>query len=136
MGEGKKILIVDDDLYMRVFLSTALETSGYFPVSCKDGKEGMAKAGEIRPSLIILDIMMPNQGGVLMYRELRTDEVLKRIPVIMLSGLEKKVFRHSMTMLNAGSGVTLPDPDGYLEKPPKAEEFLGLVETLLREKGS
>ncbi|RJR42416.1 MAG: response regulator [Desulfobacteraceae bacterium] len=135
MSEGKKILIVDDDLYMRVFLSTALETSGYCPVSCKDGKEGMEKAGEVRPSLIVLDIMMPNQGGVLMYRELRTDEILKRIPVIMLSGVEEKVFRHSMNMLDAGSGLALPEPEGYLEKPPRAEEFLGLVQTLLSEKG-
>lgn len=131
VNEQKRILVVDDDPYMRVFLSTALETSGHTCISCKDGREGMQRARELLPSLIILDIMMPNEGGLLMYRGLKTEEALKRIPVVMLSGVEERAFLHSLKMLRTASQTGLPEPDGYLEKPPKAEELLEMVKVLL-----
>ncbi len=99
--KAKKILIVDDEIDMRVFLSTLLETNGYSPVATRDGKEGLTKAKEIEPDLIILDIMMPGEGGVHMYRQLKTDQILNKIPVIMLSAVARKTFSHYMKMLNA-----------------------------------
>jgi CheY-like chemotaxis protein len=75
--------------------------------------------------------MMPNEGGLSMYRGLKTDENLKRIPVVMLSGVEKGTFLHSLKMLHTGGQTALPEPEGYLEKPPKAEELLGMVNALL-----
>ena len=60
----KKILVVDDELDMRVFVSTLLETSGYKPYVATHGLEGIQMAKEIKPDLIIMDVMMPKQGGV------------------------------------------------------------------------
>ena len=82
----KTVLIVEDELDMRIFISTLLETSGYRPVMTKNGKEGLLKARDIGPDLIILDVMMPGEGGVQMYRQLKSDNALMDIPVIMLSG--------------------------------------------------
>ncbi|CAB1074598.1 response regulator [Olavius algarvensis Delta 1 endosymbiont] len=90
----KTVLIVEDELDMRIFISTLLETSGYRPVMTRNGKEGLVKAREISPDLIILDVMMPGEGGVQMYRRLKTDDNLMHIPVILLSGVAKNTFTH------------------------------------------
>ena len=52
------ILIVDDEMDMRIFMSTLFETSGYRPVAVRDGRQGLAKANALKPHLIILDVMM------------------------------------------------------------------------------
>ena len=128
------ILVVEDDLHMRIFITTVLETSGYNATATKDGQEGIRKVKEDRPDLIILDVMMPEEGGVSMYRQLKTDNQLKDIPVVMLSGVESKTFLHSLKMMSMGLRDPLPAPEAYVEKPPKAEELLNIVQKLLAAK--
>ncbi|MEE4112966.1 MAG: response regulator [Desulfobacteraceae bacterium] len=118
------ILIVDDAMDMRVFISALFKTNGYRTEACRDGSAGLAKAREITPDLIILDVMMPGTGGALMYQGLKTDRRLKHIPIIMLSAVEQRSFRHFLKMLNIKLGQPLPDPDAYLEKPPDAQQLL------------
>ena len=125
------ILVVEDDLHMRIFITTVLETNGYNATATKDGKEGIQKAREAPPDLIILDVMMPEEGGVSMYRQLKTDNKLKNIPVVMLSGVESETFAYSLKMMNIGLEDPLPEPEAYVEKPPKAEELLKIIERLL-----
>ena len=127
----KKVLIVEDELDMRIFISTLLETSGYRSIMTKDGREGFLKAREMAPDLIILDVMMPGEGGIKMYRQLKTDHALKNIPVIMLSGVGKKTFEHYLKMLNTRVEDTIPGPSAYLEKPPEAEDLIKLTERLI-----
>lgn len=128
---GKTVLAVDDELHMRLFLSVLLKTGGYRAVVSKNGRDGLARAREIRPDLIVLDVMMPGEGGVPMYANLRTDEDLKNIPVIMLSGVEGRTFSHSLKMMNLGPGHQLPEPEAYMEKPPEPAALLRLVESLI-----
>ena len=127
----KKILIVDDEMDMRIFLTALFETSGYEAIVTKDGRDGYRIAKEIKPDLIILDIMMPGEGGVHMYRHLKTDETLKEIPIIMLSAVEEKTFLHYIKMLRIRLNDTIPQPDAYVEKPPEPEELLKIAESLL-----
>ncbi|MCK5418870.1 MAG: response regulator [Desulfobacterales bacterium] len=127
----KTVLIVEDELDMRIFISTLLETSGYQPVITRDGKEGLLKARDVFPDLIILDVMMPGEGGVEMYRQLKTDQSLCDIPVIMLSAIAKRTFSHYLNMVNARLKDPIPDPDAYIEKPPEAEELLKMTTTLI-----
>lgn len=131
-GDAKKVLIVDDDLHMRFFLKTLLETNGFIPITAREGAEGIQKATDSRPDLIILDIMMPGEGGVAMYRHLKSDELLSDIPVIMLSGVDYETFRHSLHMINITLEKPLPEPAGYLEKPPEAGPLLKLIEAVLK----
>jgi len=128
---NKKVLIVDDEMDMRIFISTLLETNGYRPIIATNGEEGIHKARKHKPAAIILDVLMPKSGGVQMYREVKTDENLKNIPVIMISAIAKKTFLHSMQMLNSHRGQTVPEPEGYIEKPPETEEFLEILEKCL-----
>ncbi len=127
----KKILIVDDEMDMRIFLTALFETSGYEAIVTKDGRDGYRIAKEIVPDLIILDIMMPGEGGGHMYRHLKTDETLKEIPIIMLSAVEEKTFLHYIKMLRIRLNETIPQPDAYVEKPPEPEELLKIAESLL-----
>jgi len=128
----KRILVVDDELDMRIYVSTLLETNGYKPLSAVDGKEGLEVARKNRPSLIILDVMMPKESGIGLYRDLKIDQELKDIPVIMLSALSKKTFFHSQRVLNEYKGENIPDPEGYIEKPPESEELLEAIQNCLK----
>ena len=129
----KRILVVGDELDMRTFVCTLLGTCGYQSLVASDGEEGIQKAREFRPELIILDVMLPKEGGIQMYRELKTDDNLKEIPVIMLSAISKKTFFHSQNILNSYMGQNLPEPEAYIEKPPESEELIQVAQSLLAE---
>ena len=126
----KKILIVDDEMDMKIFLSTLFETKGYEPVVSKDGKEGLDKARAVMPDLIILDVMMPGEGGVLMYKKLKSDERLRQIPVIILSAVPRKTYQHYLKLLHVKTGAA-PEIDAYFEKPPDAEALINHIETMI-----
>ena len=128
---GKKILIVDDELDVRIYVRTLFETSGYAPIVTRNGKEGLEKAKELSPDLIILDVMMPEAGGVTMYRELKADQALKDIPVIMLTGIGEKSFSHYLKMLNLKLKDPIPQPDAHMEKPLDHEKLLELARKIL-----
>ena len=124
---ARKVLVVDDEPDMRVFLTTLLETNGFRPLSAVDGREGLEMARKSKPSLIILDVMMPKESGITMYRELKMDPALKDIPVIMLSALSRKTFFHSQRILDEYKSERIPEPTVYIEKPPEPEEILEAI---------
>ena len=128
---GKKVLIVDDELDVRIYVRTLFETSGYTPIVTRNGREGLEKAKELSPDLIILDVMMREVGGVTMYRELKTDPELKHIPVIMLTGIGEKSFSHFLRMVNIKVKDPIPQPDAHMEKPIDHEKLLGLARRYL-----
>ena len=90
--ERKKILIVDDELNMRIFLCNLLGNCGYEAIDAGVKDEGMQKALSEKPALIILDVTMPKESGIQMYRELKEHDDLKNVPVIMVSTIDKKTF--------------------------------------------
>jgi two-component system phosphate regulon response regulator PhoB len=127
----KKILIVDDELDVRIYVRTLFETSGYTPVVARNGNEGLLKAKQISPDLIILDVMMPEAGGVTMYRGLKADQELKDIPVIMLTGIGEKSFSHYLKMLSIKVKGPIPQPDAHMEKPLDHEKLLELAKKII-----
>ena len=84
----------------------------------------------LKPALIILDVTMPKEKGLQMYRELKEDEDLENIPVIMVSTIDKKTFSFYQRFQSTSRHKGLPDPGAYLEKPLEAEELIKLVRTL------
>lgn len=128
---ARKVLVVDDELDMRTYISTLLETSGYRPLTAMDGKEGLEMARRHRPALIILDVMMPRESGITMYRDLKSDPETKDVPVIMLSALSRKTFFHSQRVLDEYKGERIPEPDAYIEKPPEPEDLLAEIQRCL-----
>lgn len=128
---AKKVLVVDDELDMRVFLTTLLETSGFKAVSAEDGREGLETARKHKLALIIMDVMMPKESGIHMYRGLQNDPNLKTIPILVISALAKKTFLHSQRLLDDYEGGVIPEPAGYIEKPPEADEVLQAIQRIL-----
>lgn len=130
---AKRVLVVDDELDMRIFISTLLETNGYKPLTAEDGIEGLEIARKQKPSLIILDVMMPKESGISLYRDLKQEPSLKDVPVIMLSALSRKTFFHSQKVLDEYRGEKIPEPIAYIEKPPEPDELLEAVRLALKE---
>ncbi|MEK7116910.1 MAG: response regulator [Patescibacteria group bacterium] len=84
----KKVLVVDDDENLRLALTDKLGLEGFEVIEAKNGQEGLEKALEIHPDIILLDVMMPVMNGLDMLKELRTDDWGKKAEVIMLTVLE------------------------------------------------
>ena len=128
----RKILVVDDELDMRIFVSAVVETMGFEPIAAQNGDEAIDNARRHRPDLMILDVMMPKiDDGIQAYEHFRTDQKLSQIPIIMLSAIAKKTFFHSIRMLRPQKGAPMPEPEAYIEKPPDADELTKLITELL-----
>jgi len=115
---------------MRIFLCNLLGNCGYEPIDARDKTEGMQKAKRENPALIILDVMMPKESGIILYRELKEDEDLKKVPVIMVSNIDRKTFLMYQKFQSTPRSREIPEPGAYLEKPLEAEELIKLVHTL------
>ncbi len=124
-----KILVVDDDSDLVAAISTVLEDKGYEVSTASNKEEGMAKIKEIKPDLAILDVMMTTwQDGFEMAREVKSDEGLKNIPILMLTGVGDKTGMDFKS--EAGDAEWLP-VDVFLDKPVKSDVLLAEVERLL-----
>ena len=129
---AQKVLVVDDELNLRTFITTLLETSGFKPIAAEDGVKGLELARQQKPAAVILDVMMPKESGIDMYRALKKDPGLKDIPVIIVSAISKKTFFHSQAVLDKYEGETVPEPAAYIEKPPEPEELLEALQNSLK----
>ena len=130
--DNRKILVVDDESDMQIYLSTVVETMGFEPIVAGNGSEALEKARAIRPALVILDVMMPKiEDGLRTYQQFREDIGLGHTPIIMLSAIARKTFFHSIRLLKPLSGKQLPEPEAYMEKPPDAAELNHLITELL-----
>lgn len=121
----KKILIIDDEKDMRVYLTTLFQKAGYETESVPNGEEGLAIAKTFAPDLITLDIMMPKKSGLKAYNELRSSPGTKAIPIIVLTGLTKQ---EDFFGDNLGD---LPRPEAIVEKPIEREGFLETVRQII-----
>jgi twitching motility two-component system response regulator PilH len=128
---AKKVLVVDDDPDVRLFSVTVLEENGYSPLEAANGEEGLKMIKQEKPELIILDVLMPRQSGIRLYRELKTDRSFKDIPIIILSGIAKKTFLRSQKALTEFGGKEVPEPKVYLEKPVEPEILAGEINKIL-----
>ncbi|HIJ57822.1 MAG TPA: response regulator [Deltaproteobacteria bacterium] len=129
--ENIKVLVVDEDPEMRIFLSTVLSSGGFMPVITENGAEGLRRAAEEKPAIIIMDVMMSGKASFQIYHCLRQDKKLRDIPVIMLSALSRNTVFHFQKYQSPDFGNRVPEPDAYIEKPPEADELLDIVNSLL-----
>ena len=116
-GETKaRVLLVEDDKALRRYLEVTLERAGYAVFSAADGLDAMKLALAAEVDLVITDAMMPNLSGHELCRFLRNSPKLSHIPIVLLSGLERKE-----------SGREEELADAFLSKPVSAETLTECV---------
>jgi len=92
MGEEKKqtIMIVEDDSFVMDIYKTKLSQEGFAVVEAENGMEAIKKLKDVKPSLILLDIIMPYMDGLEVLKKIKENEETKNIPVILLTNLSQK----------------------------------------------
>jgi len=119
--EKAKILVADDDQSLRELVKDILNGE-YLVVEAGDGREAIKQAVEQRPSLILMDILMPFKDGFLACNEIKSHPQTRNIPVMMISGVDSECNK----FLASTSGSS-----GYLAKPFTPEELLRAIDRLL-----
>jgi DNA-binding response OmpR family regulator len=120
---GEKILVIDDDIGLLNLMRIGLEREGFTVVTARGGKEGLRRAYETHPDLILLDVMMPGMDGWMTCQRLR---YVCDTPIIMLTA---KASRTDVV-----KGLSL-GADDYLTKPCNLEELKARIQTVLRRSG-
>ncbi len=140
----KKIMIVDDDPDNISIISLIVEDNGYTSVSANNGKEGFELAKKEKPDLITLDLIMPEQSGIVMFQELKKDPDLCDIPVIIISGasevtgvdLKNFIFKQAAgdekIVETSGMGK-YSAPNAFVEKPVNPDELVKIINDLLKD---
>jgi DNA-binding response OmpR family regulator len=123
MNDGPRILVVDDDEDIRILLRELFGRAGYTVVEAPDGRSALKRLFEAPPSLVVLDVTMPELDG---YQTLERIRDLSDVPVIMLTARTQELER--VRGLAAGA-------DDYVAKPFGRQELLARVQALLRRTG-
>lgn len=123
MKHTSTILIVDDETVMHDILEGLLIDRGYNLAFAGNGQEALARAAELTPDLILLDVMMPDMDGFEVCRRMRADPLLAEVPVIMLTALDDRESR--LEGIKAGA-------DDFVTKPFDGVELQARVQTITR----
>jgi len=121
----QRILVVDDEPDLLELIEVNLKAAGYEVLSASNGKEGLQMARQTMPELIVLDVMLPELGGLEVCKALRRDPATGGIPILMLTARATEIDRVLGLELGA---------DDYVTKPFSTRELVLRVKNLLRRK--
>ena len=113
------VLVVDDSITVRRVTQRLLQREGYRVALAADGLQAMERLAEERPTLVLSDIEMPRMDGFDLLRNIRADEALRDLPVVMITSRIAQKHREMARQLGANH---------YLGKPYSDEELLGLIQ--------
>ena len=117
------VLIVEDDPNIRELLQLYLEKDGYAVTLASDGGQGLAKFRAIKPDLVLLDLMLPEEDGISILKKLRSEPATKKLPIILLTAKSSEYDK----VMGLENGA-----DDYVAKPFSMMELLARVKALLR----
>ena len=121
----RRIMIIDDEEDMRVYMQTLFRKAGYETDTAVNGEDALRRIDEIKPDLITLDILMPQKSGLKFFQALRERHDTKDLPVIVVSGISG----HSEFFARESLG----GPTIFVEKPIEPDSILSQVRELLGE---
>lgn len=124
-------MIVEDEADVSTYLALALGDGGYRTFQARNADEAIKLLGLVNPDLVCLDIMMPRQSGLALYRKIKLDPRFKDVPAVFISAF-------SMQRDFAGEGFRklvpdpeVPAPEAYLEKPVEPERLLEVIQGII-----
>ena len=121
MEQKRTVLIMDDDLAMQTVLEIALREAGYQVILANDGQEGIDKLRQLKPDLVVSDIMMPQMDGVEAFHLIKEQLQDDGIPIFIMTALNRKPW---FADLEADGAV-------IIHKPFDIDFLMGLVKTAL-----
>lgn len=119
-ANSKKVVVIDDEEDVLTYLDALLKDHGYEVYAAQQGRDGLNLIKRIKPDLICLDILMPGETGISLYRRIRNDNEIKDVPVLIISGMN---YRRE--------NGELPPPQGYIEKPITPDSLIETVKALI-----
>lgn len=131
MERKAKILLVDDDADFVESTKTVLESKPYEVIVAVNGDDGLRKAREDKPDLILLDVIMPVEDGFTAAEQLKQDPQLAKIPVLMLTSYSSK---GAETSIPRSRGYELETED-YIDKPVSPQNLLAIIAKHLKKAG-
>jgi CheY-like chemotaxis protein len=128
----KTAVIIDDEPDITTYFETLLTDNGWSVRTANDPNEGIALAQETPPDVILLDVMMPERGGLSTLIALRKDERTSKVPVVLITGIQETLTADFGNFLDRFKKY---HPDAYLQKPVKEAELLQTLESVTSRSG-
>ena len=130
----QRILIMEDEPEIRKLLARRLSASRFETLEAGDGSSGFQKAKELKPDLIILDLMMPGEDGLQIYQTMRKDPLLQTVPVLFLTAVSTggKMSREGLALIaSAKHGFELGGKFEVMGKPYDSKQLLETIRRML-----
>jgi two-component system response regulator VicR len=125
--DNVKIVCIEDDPEMIELVKLILMRKGYDVTGATGGKEGLKAVEAVQPDLVLLDLMMPDMDGWEVYKQMRDNEAMKHIPVIVVTAKAQSIDKVL--------GLHIAKVDDYITKPFGPSELLSSVLRVLEEVG-
>jgi DNA-binding response OmpR family regulator len=122
--DRKKVVCIEDELEMIELVKLILGRSKFDVTGAVGGHEGLQKIGDIKPDLVLLDLMMPEMDGWEVYQKMKASEDMRDIPVIVVTAKAQSIDRVL--------GLHIARVDDYITKPFGPQELLDSVERVIR----
>ncbi len=122
----RKVVCIEDELEMIELVKLILDRNRFQVTGAVGGQEGLEKIAEIKPDLVLLDLMMPEMDGWEVYQKMKASEDMRNIPVIVVTAKAQSIDRVL--------GLHIARVDDYITKPFGPQELLDSVERVLRSK--
>lgn len=124
---AKHVLVIDDDAMNRELLEAILDANGFDVILARHAQEGIEKATQVQPEIILLDMRMPDMDGVEACEHLKAGDTTRHIPVIMLTGSDSRSDHKRIQSAGA---------DAMLLRPFEFSELIDLISSLTTGKGN
>ena len=126
MAEKKRILCIEDEAEMIDLTRLVLEREGFEVLGAVGGSRGLEIVKSEKPDLVLLDLMMPDVDGWEVYRQMKADEELAHIPVIVITAKAQSIDKVL--------GLHIAKVDDYITKPFSPQDLMNSVEKVLKSK--
>jgi len=130
VGHKKSILIIEDDINFANFLKYLIEESGYNAIVANDSAQANRILLKQQPDLITLDLVLPGETGIKLFRRLRSSQNWKDIPIIVITGVDSATNKE-ISYKSFLKGVKLKPPEAYIEKPIEQQRLLNAIEKII-----